>query len=275
MSTIFKSLALLVLSGCLTPLSAMVVSVEPGSIKNNRQADMNLSGLIVRKVQWEDGALMMPVTVSNDRSYFDVKLISRELYLKMEDCFVNGCRESTPADRPTLPVVKVEAIKKLNSKFRVSNIEISFDSSITVSVGIMAENYPDGTYWLSYPQSIDFASPLLKEQTDNVVFGAYAAENPHLNIVRSSGNESSRSHYSKNNPGEKAPEVSSSENEAPVSVVRKPVYEDDDSSRKSKKGRTKGKKRKQKKKNSSSSQQEEQGSASWHNSNPMYEEFEE
>ena len=38
---------------------------------------------------------------------------------------------------------------------------------------------------------------------------------------------------------------------------------------------SKGKKRKQKKKNSSSAQQEEQDSASWHNSNPMYEEFEE
>ena len=274
MSKIFKSISLVFLAGFFTPLYAMVVSVEPGSIQNNKQADMNLSGLIVRKIQWEDGALMMPVTVSNDRSYHDVKLISRDLYLKMEDCFINGCREATPADRPTLPLVKVEAIKKLNSKFRVSNIEISFDNAITVSVGIMAENYPDGTYWLSYPQSIDFASPLLKEQTDNVVFGAYAAENPHLNIVRSSGNEASRSHYSKNNPGEKSQEVSGQENEVPVSVVKKPVYEDDDSPKKSKKGRNKGKNRKSKKKNMSSAAQE-QGSAAWHNSNPMYEEFEE
>lgn len=164
--------------------SAMTVSVEPASMKNNRQADLNLSGLIVRKVLWEDGALLMPVTVSNDRSYSDVKLTSRDLYLKMEDCFINGCREAASTDKPDLPVVTVEAIKKLNSKFRVTNIEISFDSSIIVSVGIMAENYPNGTFWLSYPQSIDFSSSELKEKTDDVIFSAYAAENPHINVSR-------------------------------------------------------------------------------------------
>ena len=213
-------------------VSAMTVTIEPGTLKDNKQADMNLSGLILRKVQWEDGALMMPVTIANDRSYNDVKLVSRDLYLKMEDCFINGCRESSPADRPTLPSVKIDAIKKLNSKFRVSNIEILFDNAVSVSVGIMAENYPDGTFWLSYPQSIGFASKILQEHTDNVLFKAFADENPHLKVVRAS-QPSSLS----------APQKEETEKETDsiekMAVVKTPVFEDDARAGKKRKTRSK------------------------------------
>ena len=272
MGTFIKLLSVLAVAAMPVPLSAMTVAIEPGSLQSNKQADMNLSGLIVRKVQWEDGALMMPVTVSNDRSYHDVKLISRDLYLKMEDCFINGCRESSSDDRPALPPVKVEAIKKLNSKFRVTNIEISFDNAITVSVGIMAENYPNGTYWLSYPQSIDFSSPLLKEQTDNVVFGAYAAENPHLTVERASPSAASRSHYNKVNSTESSSEKDEDKEMNAQAIVKTPVYDDENAASKKSK-RSKRKSRKGRKKSSNSEQ--EYGSASWHNSNPMYEALEE
>ncbi|MCR4819859.1 MAG: hypothetical protein K5838_01900 [Elusimicrobiales bacterium] len=273
MSTFIKLLSILVIAAMPMPLSAMTVAIEPGSLQSNKQADMNLSGLIVRKVQWEDGALMMPVTVSNDRSYHDVKLISRDLYLKMEDCFINGCREASPNDNPTLPLVKVEAIKKLNSKFRVTNIEISFDNAITVSVGIMAENYPNGTYWLSYPQSIDFSSPLLKEQTDNVVFGAYAAENPHLTVERASPSAASRSHYNKVNAPESNSEKDEDNEINSQAIIKTPVYDDDNAAtKKSRKSKRKSRKGRKKSYNSS---QDYGGSASWHNSNPMYEALEE
>ena len=228
---------------------SMTVLIEPGTLKDNKQADMNLSGLILRKVQWEDGALMMPVTVSNDRSYNDVKLISRDLYLKMEDCFINGCREASPSDNPTLPAVKIEAIKKLNSKFRVTNIEISFDNAITVSVGIMADNYPDGTFWLSYPQSIGFSSRILQEHTDNVVFKAFAEENPHLKVVRAS-QASTVSSASKEDEEDKSAE----QEEEKIAVLKTPVFEDETKpSRKSRKTRAKkSSSRKSRKKKSSS-----------------------
>ena len=214
-------------------ISAMTVSIEPGTLKDNKQADMNLSGLILRKVQWEDGAVLMPVTIANDRSYNDVKLVSRDLYLKMEDCFINGCRESSPADRPTLPSVRIDAIKKLNSKFRVSNIEVMFDNAVSVSVGIMAENYPDGTYWLSYPQSVGFASKVLQEHTDNVIFKAFADENPHLKVVRAAQPSSLSSSQVKEET-EKEPEETEK-----ISVVKTPVFEDEPRTSKKRKARSK------------------------------------
>jgi len=82
-------------------------------------------------------------------------------------------------------VVKFETLKKLNSKIRVSNVDISFDSEIVVTVGIMASNYGDGEYWLSYPQSIGFDNPALKKEVEDTVFAAWAAENPHLTVHNS------------------------------------------------------------------------------------------
>jgi len=164
---------------------SIMVATERDSVKSNH-ADMNLSGLIVRKVIWEDGAVIMPVTVASERIYQDVKLVSRELYLKMENCFINGCPEYSESLVPPMPRVKFESLKKLNSKVRVSNIDVSFDDSIIVTIGVMASNYQEGSFWLSYPQSIDFSNPALKQETERVVFDAWIAENPHLTVKNSS-----------------------------------------------------------------------------------------
>lgn len=254
------------------PASAypMTVTVEPGTmksedkgLKDNKQADLNLSGVIVRKVLWEDGAVMMPVTVSNDRSYNDVKLISRDLYRKMEDCFVNGCRESGTTDNPPMPVVRVEAIRKLNSKIRVSNIEISFDNAITVSVGIMAQNYPDGTFWLSYPQSIGFSTSRLQEYTDDVVFKAYAEENPHLDVVRAEKASSLSTAAAKAEEEEASAKAKEDEDSGMAIVNKTPVFEEDvRPTRKNKRSRSKkgtSTKKSRKKKSRSDSYDEASG----------------
>lgn len=239
--------------------SAMNVTIEPGSMKDdksangNKQADLNLSGLIVRKVLWQDGALLMPVTVSNDRSYNDVKLISRELYRKMEDCFVNGCRESSSLDNPPLPSIGKIVIRKLNSKIRVSNIEISFDNGIVVSVGIMAENYPDGTFWLSYPQSIGFSSSRLQKEADDFVFRMFSEENPHLKVVRAEQGGANASAAAK--AEEEEAKARAKENEESGQAVVKTIVFDDESrpSRKTRKARTKKTSAKKSRKRRSSS----------------------
>lgn len=180
---------LLALAQC---ASALEVSA-PVSVKGAAKADFDLSGITLKGVTWEKGAVVLPVTENKGRTYSDVKLNSKGLYAKLEACFKKGCpaKEAAPAKAevardtaavsaavkaaaPKMPVLKIEDFKLLKSKVRLANAEVSFDGELVVVMGVMASAKEEGTFWVAFPDSVEFRDPAFKAAVESFVIQSWA-----------------------------------------------------------------------------------------------------
>jgi len=169
---------------CLT-LSAGAAALEitgtvPENVKGAVKGDFNFSGLVVKNIAYEKGAVILPVTENKGRTYTDVKLLAKSLYGRIETCFKAGCAAPKPSgkDKPAakiaVPVIKVEEFKPLKSKTRVANAEVSFDGELLAVVGVMASSREPGTFWLAFPETLEFKDESLKAAVEKTVNAAWA-----------------------------------------------------------------------------------------------------
>jgi hypothetical protein len=162
----------LLLALCGPAAALEVAGTVPAAVKGLAKADFNLSGVMVKGVAWEKGALVLPVTENKGRTYIDVKLLSRPLYAKMEVCFKTGCPKAAKAGKA--PVVKIDEFRPLKSKSRVANAEVSFDGELVVTVGVMASSREPGAFWLAFPDTVGFAEETFKGAVEKTVKDAWA-----------------------------------------------------------------------------------------------------
>jgi len=148
-----------------------VPAVSPASAKGAAAADFTLGPLTVHGVAWQNGAVVLPATVYKDRTYQDVKVLSRSLYGKLEACFRNGCAPSRTA---AAPKVKVAGFKPLKSPVRVANAEVTFDGELSVTAGLMASKKEPGAFWVSFPASVSFRDPAFKSAAESAVIAAWS-----------------------------------------------------------------------------------------------------
>ena len=143
-----------------------VTGTVPAAVKGAAKADFTLSGITVKGVSWEGGAVVLPVTQVKDRAYIDVKILSRALYAKLEKCFTAGCPGAAKAPPPA---VKVESVKPLKSESRVANAEVSFGGDLLLVLGVMSSYREPGTFWVAFPGSVEFRDPALKASAEKAV----------------------------------------------------------------------------------------------------------
>ncbi|HCC48135.1 MAG TPA: hypothetical protein DEQ38_08510 [Elusimicrobia bacterium] len=148
-----------------------VTGVTPAGIKGASKGDFSFGLLTVKSVAWDRGAVVMPLTESGDRSYANIKLLSRGIYARLEACFKNGCAK--PAKAPARPVLKVEALKPLKSTARVANAELSFDGELLVVAGVMASRKEEGAFWVAFPPDLVFTDPAFKSAVESAVIAAW------------------------------------------------------------------------------------------------------
>ena len=174
MKNIVKVLVLCVMTA--SGASALdITGTEPAIIKGAAKGDFNFSGISVKGITYEKGGVVMPVTESKGRTYSDVKLISKSLYGKIEACFKNGCAK--PPAKVSSPVVKLKGLKPLKSKTRVANAELSFDGEVLVTAGVMVSSKEPGTFWLAFPETMEFTDPAFKAAVEKTVNAAWAKKN--------------------------------------------------------------------------------------------------
>lgn len=149
-----------------------VSSVSTASANGVLSGDFTFSGFAVKGITYEKGAVIMPVTESKGRTYSDVKLLSKNLYVKIEACFKAGCARSAKA--AASPKVKVAALRPLKSKVRVANADVSFDGELLVVAGVMASAKEPGTYWVAFPETLAFADAAFKSAVESSVIAAWA-----------------------------------------------------------------------------------------------------
>ena len=181
MKNIVKVLVLCVLTA--SGASALdVTGTDPAVIKGAAKGDFNFSGISVKGITYEKGGVVMPVTESKGRTYSDVKLISKSLYGKIEACFKNGCAPypaagHKPTAKVSSPVVKLKELKPLKSKTRVANAELSFDGDLLVIAGVMVSSKDPGTFWLAFPETMEFTDAAFKAAVEKTVNTAWAKKN--------------------------------------------------------------------------------------------------
>jgi hypothetical protein len=154
--------AVIVLS-VLTASALEIMSASPAAAGKGQKADFVFSGSVtVNNIAFEKSAVVMPVTEHNDRSYTDVKLLSKSLYAKIEACFSKGkcsCDVAAPG-----PKFSVSEVKTLKSKTRVANVSIAFDGDLLVTFGVIKK--ASGEVWAAYPANFEIRDEILKLQVD-------------------------------------------------------------------------------------------------------------
>lgn len=148
-----------------------ITAVSTATVKGAAKADFSFSGMTVKGVAWEKGAVVMPLTENRGKTFADIKLLSRKAYAKLETCFKNGC---PPAKAASAPKIRVGALKPLRSPARVANAEVSFDGELLVIAGVMASRKEDGAFWVAFPPELEFSDPAFKSSVESAVIAAWA-----------------------------------------------------------------------------------------------------
>lgn len=124
--------------------------------------------------------IQMPLTIrKNGRKkvkYSNIKIKSRMLYDKLVKSF-EGRPSAEPAEKEIEDVnFRVISARKLNSDFRVSNIDVIFDNELIVTFGLLKKTHPilrnkiPAVYFeVSNPQNFRFKSERLKTKIDKLV----------------------------------------------------------------------------------------------------------
>ena len=120
-----------------------ITGVVPAAVKGAAKADFSFSALTVKNVAWEKGAVIMPVTDNKGKKFTDIKLLSKNLYGKLETCFKNGCAPAKPGAAPKL---KIGSFKPLKSPVRLANVELTFDGELLAVAGLMASKKEEGAF---------------------------------------------------------------------------------------------------------------------------------
>jgi hypothetical protein len=163
------SLALLLFAA---PAFALeVTAVSTAAVKGASAADFTFGPVTVKNIAWEKGAVVMPVTDNKGRKYTDIKLLSKDLYGKLEACFKNGFTK--PAKAPAAPKVKIDSFRVHKSKARVASAEISFDGELLVVAGVMASRKEEDAFWVAFPSDLVFPDKAFKSAVESAVIAAW------------------------------------------------------------------------------------------------------
>jgi hypothetical protein len=148
-------------AGALEIVSAVPVKTEKGKI-----ADFVFSGSVtVRGIAFENSAVVMPVTEYKDRTYTDIKILSKSLYKKIEACFLQAkCAAGAQA---ASPVVSLLGVAPLKSKTRIANVSLAFDGDLSVTFGAIKK--ASGEIWAAGPANFEAADEVLKNLIDTKV----------------------------------------------------------------------------------------------------------
>ncbi len=143
-----------------------IVSAVPVKTEKGKSADFVFSGSVtVRGIAFENNAVVMPVTEYKDRTYTDIKILSKSLYQKIEACFVReNCAAVAPAVAPRVSLLGAAPLK---SKTRIANVSLAFDGDLSVTFGVIKK--ASGELWAAYPANFAAADYALKNLIDTKV----------------------------------------------------------------------------------------------------------
>ncbi|MEA3306412.1 MAG: hypothetical protein U9Q34_01335 [Elusimicrobiota bacterium] len=141
--------------------------------------------MIVRGIELKNGFLKMPLDGYKKKKYSNIKILSKEFYHKILNCFNGETCESSAEKKDIL--IKVEKIFSLKSPLRVANANISFDEELVVVFGIVKEKEVRGRkqeaksqrsqtkttdtdkIWIAYPKDFEIIDGGFKDNLEKLI----------------------------------------------------------------------------------------------------------
>ncbi|GEM_PF-1786137 len=151
---------------CAAFLLCRLSALNVRSIRTNfpRKADFYFSGgIVVRDVTLKRGFVKMPFDRSKNRKYFNIRILAKNLHTKM----VRAFRGLSDKEKSVVPSFKVEETQKLLSRFRVANVNVSFDGELIVTFGLL--KLERGKCAVSYPKHLEITNGILKKRVEKEV----------------------------------------------------------------------------------------------------------
>jgi hypothetical protein len=118
--------------------------------------------------QW---SFKLPLTRSGEKSYANIFVQSKNLYERI-------CKSAAGAfakNKTKPPVLTFLSARKLDSSYRIANVNVSFDGELAVTFGLLrSEGFfrvvsPHITYKASYPGNLKVKDSNLKRKIDSIV----------------------------------------------------------------------------------------------------------
>lgn len=164
-----NSLIAAVLAGfavCAPARALEIVSAEPIKTEQGKIGDFLFSGSVtVRGISFEKNAVVMPVTEYKDRTYTDVRILSKALYKKIEACFYKT--KCAAKGNVSSPKVSLLSVSPLKSPVRIANVTLSFDGDLAVTFGALRRD--SGELRTAYPSDFEVSDPAVRKLIDDKV----------------------------------------------------------------------------------------------------------
>ncbi|MCG2725302.1 MAG: hypothetical protein L6420_03420 [Elusimicrobia bacterium] len=123
--------------------------------------------ILIKGIEFEDGFLKMPLDGCKKKKYSNIKILSKDFYQKILDCFkIQKCVISAAKKDISL---KVEKIFSLKSPLRIANANVSFDNELIVTFGIVKDKDKKDEIWISYPEAFEIKDEAFKDKLEKLI----------------------------------------------------------------------------------------------------------
>jgi len=118
----------------------------------------------IDKIEYRN-KLNLPVVLYNNEAYEDIKILSKEIYVKIENCILSEGKIKKENNKE--PEFKILAINKLKSEHRLFNISLLIDSDLVVVLGLVKNK--NGGMWIAYPDGFKILNKDYKKRLENFI----------------------------------------------------------------------------------------------------------
>lgn len=127
--------------------------------KNHRVACIEFSKTIrVKNIEYKNSTIIMPLDIFKDKKYDNIRIMTKELHDVILKSFLTGKNTKKTTKDPLnykTPEFKITQIRKLSSPYRIANVEVVFDDSLLVVLGIIKSKHNPEDFWISYPDNFE------------------------------------------------------------------------------------------------------------------------
>lgn len=154
------------------PLNIFAFDITNCKITKNTQTLINIelnSKILIKDVVYRNNELIMPYEEYKGKQYFDIKILSKDFYLKLIKIAKENKCEITQSKKNFS--YEISDIKKLNSKARIANVYIYIDKAINLTCGLMKSK--NGDLWISFPKNFIFLDLEEKKLLEEKILAYY------------------------------------------------------------------------------------------------------
>ncbi|MEW6041261.1 MAG: hypothetical protein AB1633_07035 [Elusimicrobiota bacterium] len=175
-------LAVISTNACCLEITRFELHKSTGS----KIADIKFSKVIlVKNIEYKNSSIILPLDIFKDKKYDNIRIVTKEFHDLILKNFSDGKNTKNPAKGSVnckTPEFKITQIRKLSSPYRIANIEVVFDNSLLVILGIIKSKHNPGDFWISYPDCFEITDKNYKKLFEQQILKEFLKTNGSRNL---------------------------------------------------------------------------------------------